>query len=1345
MRGTDTPSRETVQVIEQILQVEKVMTGPGFDARRATAREMAFLFHRSLSMGVPAPVHAGVGGERWEVEDLAEFTERRVWLSEPYGSSVRVVSEIKGTRVTRAVAVLTMGIMPDRTWPEDGRDPWMLASNRLGFPVEWSLSGTLMSARTLSGAIEFEQNRAAGHRVALPGARHDAAAVGGPGDPGRGVEPGRGDGGRQPHRRPLPRARSGWRSTATTEDEALKRARDLVDLYGERLNMPLQHTRGQARALREFIPGEPRAQHGFQRRMPVRYLASALPNVDSVLGTPTGPYLGYGIGSSRRASRFDMHYGPEVLQTPGLFPIVAEPGGGKSVLIGTLAYNAVRAGQPTIIFDPSGPLARLAQLPELAPFSRVLDLSASKPGTLSPYQLVPDPTREGYTDAGVFNELEFERAARRAAAERQQLMFDVLRMWLPSTVLRLPGTDVMLRDALRRVAEGTKKRGLRDTRTNPRWIIEQLEKLQQEAATEQQRELARQLVEELKAAAEFPLGELIMPPHRMPIEDEEVEDKTLVVVTMPGLSPPPEAVEREFWGSEERYTQPLLHLAAFFASKFIYAPAAGRPQERVPRREPPDGSVGVGSGVLRPAVAGLAEVEHRDRRGQPAPGGPPVDRPGRRADGVGVRGPADQGVDRRRGVPAGAVPGGVRPGDPGPVAEAAGRADRRGDRRVRVAGPAGPSRQDPDRPRLASGAAGRAADHPGPGPAGGPADAAADAVHRPRPVRHGAEHPHRDAGGERGMTTAAARIRRHLVRLLLIVGLVVVAGLVTAGPASADICQDAPAPVAPKSGLPGMLTSVPKDVPDAAPDPFKDPAVPIGSVYGYNWGWANFDLGCGSDFLRDPVAVTNTKSANVVMAGLGGVLAGLGSLEEMAKTSSLDWLTTVVGGVADKIKGPLLGLWLPIGVLGVGLILAYRAKRAAYADTLRAALIIGGAVAMATFALVYPAAASKAVDNTVVAVSDAVGEQFSASASDAVTRESAYRTWLTGNFGDPDSAVARELGPRLMSATHYTWSDMKRIQADAGAKKAIDQAKAAEFKDVAKQLKDRDPGAYEVFTGRGERTAPALLGIVVVLCMGLFIALAMLMVLISRVMMQGLALAAPLAAVLGVLPTHTSVLARLWDLFTAAIVAVAKFVVAGGVMAFVLGAIQANDELGAGAKLFWVVVATVVALVLTRPIRSFKTIVPGLDPNKSYLRAAVSGAATYVGARMGAEDGTEAGLRGSFDQAPASPTAQPFVSSAPDARESLEPLPQPAWASAPAPDPVWTQTTAGAGTAMGTATLAPPRTSANTGDWSRGQTWPGLVSGAPARPELPAAPLRLEAVPHRVRHGRGGHSAPHGG
>jgi hypothetical protein len=588
--------------------------------------------------------------------------------------------------------------------------------------------------------------------------------------------------------------------------------------------------------------------------------------------------------------------------------------------------------------------------------------------------------------------------------------------------------------------------------------------------------------------------------------------------------------------------------------------------------------------------------------------------------------------------------------------------------------------------------------------------------------------------------TRSVRVCQRLVRLLLIAVLALVVSAVTSQPAAADICQDAPAPIAPKSGLPGMLTTPPKDVPDAAPDPFTDPRVPLGEVYGYNWKWANYDLGCGSDFLRDPVAVTNTQSANVVMSMMGGLLAGLASLETMAKTSSLDWLTTVVGGIADKLKGPLLGVWLPLAMLGVGLIVGFRSRRASYADTLRTALVILGAVTMATFALVYPSTASRAVDQAVVGVSDAVGAQFSASATDAVAREGAYRTWLTGNFGDPDSAAAHDLGPRLLSATRYTWSDMKRISADPGAKKSIDAAKATEFKAVATELEKRDPAGYETFTGRGERTAPALLGIIVVVCMGLFIGMAMLMVLIARVMMQGLALAAPLAAVLGVLPTHTSVLTRLWDLFTAALVAVAKFVIAGGVMAIVLAAIQANDAMGAGAKLFWVIVATVVGIVLTRPIRSLKTIVPGLDPNQSYLRSALSGVASYVGTRLGAEDGTENGVRSSFPQTPSGEQGATTAPTSSVAGESLAPLPKPAWATSSSDNPVWTQVppagpAAPGAAAGGMASAAAPAggSGADAADWSRGQVWPGVVAASPARRQLAAAPVRLEAAPAAPR------------
>lgn len=97
------PRPRPAPVIEQILQVENIVTGPGFHARRATAKEMAFLFHRSPSIGVPAPVHAGVGGDRWQVENLAELTDRRVWLNEPYGPSGPVVTEPQDSQNSRTV------------------------------------------------------------------------------------------------------------------------------------------------------------------------------------------------------------------------------------------------------------------------------------------------------------------------------------------------------------------------------------------------------------------------------------------------------------------------------------------------------------------------------------------------------------------------------------------------------------------------------------------------------------------------------------------------------------------------------------------------------------------------------------------------------------------------------------------------------------------------------------------------------------------------------------------------------------------------------------------------------------------------------------------------------------------------------------------------------------------------------------------------------------------------------------------------------------------------------------------------------------------------------------------
>ena len=114
-----------------------------------------------------------------------------------------------------------------------------------------------------------------------------------------------------------------------------------------------------------------------------------------------------------------------------------------------------------------------------------------------------------------------------------------------------------IRNTRRRVADA----GPLDVETNPRWVAEELAKIGGDRTDA--------LVEEINAAAEFPLGELIMPEHSDP--SRRARRKTRPCrghharsETTPGRDGPPPM------GSSERYALPLLHLAAFFTARFIY-------------------------------------------------------------------------------------------------------------------------------------------------------------------------------------------------------------------------------------------------------------------------------------------------------------------------------------------------------------------------------------------------------------------------------------------------------------------------------------------------------------------------------------------------------------------------------------------------------------------------------------------------------------------------------------------------------------------------------------------------------------------------------------------------------
>ncbi len=422
-----------------------------------------------------------------------------------------------------------------------------------------------------------------------------------------------------------------------------------------------------------------------------------------------------------------------------------------------------------------------------------------------------------------------------------------------------------------------------------------------------------------------------------------------------------------------------------------------------------------------------------------------------------------------------------------------------------------------------------------------------------------------------------------------------------------------PAPARPDYQVSGLVMDKPdlKNVPAAAPDPFKDPTVPISDVYGWAWRFTNYDLGCGNDFIRDPSAVATTASANFVMAWMATLNSWLASLESMAHTGAFDWLQGVVISIAGILQARVLTVWLPLAAVLLSIVVVFTSRTAGYADTMRRLGTLLAAIVLAVLTLVLPkqvmALANQAVD-TAAGVAQA---GFTSNAADLVTREAVYKPWLVGNFGSADSPLAQEYGPRLMSAITYTWSDVKRMEADPSAKAKIDEAKATEFKTIAEEVQKKDPTAYQSLTGKTDtRTAPATLGVVWVILMGLFVAISAFMIVMSKLIMLGLIVYGMVASVVGVL--KFSALQRFWDLFTAAILNVVKFTVAAGLMTLVLSALS-TAPVGAGWRMMLAIIATVIALMFTRPIRSFKAMA-GMDPSRSMAASMMKRA---IGTAMG--------------------------------------------------------------------------------------------------------------------------------
>jgi hypothetical protein len=272
-----------------------------------------------------------------------------------------------------------------------------------------------------------------------------------------------------------------------------------------------------------------------------------VPVASSRVGDRRGPYIGYTAGSSRRAVMFDTHYATEVKETSGLVPVVGGLGAGKSVLMGSMAYEAVRRGIPAVVLDPSGPLARITELPELREHSEHLDLTTAASGTLNPFEVVATPLREAYPSDDAFAEAQVL-----AAQDRKLLAMDVVKMLLPASVDTMPQTSLVVSDAVRGT-HGDPGASLWD-------VVEHLENHDDTHGNV--------VANYLRDMAELPLSRLFFPSSSS--SSASRLGARLTVLTMPGLVLPPKSVPRAHWSTSEQLAVPLLHLASWYATRAVY-------------------------------------------------------------------------------------------------------------------------------------------------------------------------------------------------------------------------------------------------------------------------------------------------------------------------------------------------------------------------------------------------------------------------------------------------------------------------------------------------------------------------------------------------------------------------------------------------------------------------------------------------------------------------------------------------------------------------------------------------------------------------------------------------------
>ena len=567
---------EQKALADHLATIERILSGQGVRAKPATGALMDYLLLRSASLGLPLDAEGVIsGGGDWEQSDVAALEDLTDLELTPGDGYTTVRGQVGGRDYTGYAIVLTVGRMAPLPIPERML-PWQVLGDSSGEPLEWSerirlktKSQSIHQLRRLTARIEAQFDHYTVEHDQVPpqelAEQHALAqqVISDIEDDHSGLSV----------------RTEGWYRVlvvGSTPDEAKEKVSMLQEMYAPRIRLEQEH--GQYQLLREFIPGEPLANIAHCRRMSVEAVSAGMAAVGDRIGDRNGVVIGETASIAPRPAVWDLFAAHEKKHKSGLTPIVAVPGSGKTFLAGMLVYQAVRAGAYGVVLDPSGPLKKLAQLPEFRGIADVQALTGrtSRPGSLNPYRVIVDPRRDDpeydptspdYADDAdpiAAAHAQYEADVRAAQAERISVAVSVLKMMLTPARLKHEWTETVLQTAANTVG-GERHHNLRE-------VLDAIAALGNDDENADLRTCARSVHQDLTMMADLAEARVLFPERGTTGDTGDIagDNIRLTVLTMPGLQLPPTGTDPSQWTPQQRMAGPLMHMAAWLANRLVY-------------------------------------------------------------------------------------------------------------------------------------------------------------------------------------------------------------------------------------------------------------------------------------------------------------------------------------------------------------------------------------------------------------------------------------------------------------------------------------------------------------------------------------------------------------------------------------------------------------------------------------------------------------------------------------------------------------------------------------------------------------------------------------------------------